>query len=99
MPTVPEHLFDTFPIDSSATPLTASLTDDGVKLAAATRTWEDDDNTREKQVSTASPYDGGAAPNRIEVSETPLSASTTNERVQVALDNGNWGNEATIGGK
>ena len=54
---------------------------------------------QKKKVTTARLYAGGAAPNRIEISKTPLSASTTDKRLQVAPDIGTWENEATIGGK
>jgi hypothetical protein len=50
-------------------------------------------------VSTARPDAVGAAPNCIEVSETPLAASITDDGVQFSIENGNWGDNDNIGGK
>ena len=50
-------------------------------------------------MSTARPDAGGAVPHCIKVSETPLTASITNKRVQFATENENWGDDDNIGEK
>ena len=98
VPRVTTQIIETFPIGGSATPLTASLTNDGVKLADTTGNRGDDDKIIGKHVSTARPDAGGAVPHCIEASVTPLSVSTTDKGVNIATEDGNWGDDDTTDG-